>query len=147
QTAEVAALAAEVLGVLPPEHRAFAAIADAEGTALIALGASSAARTRYESLLRYHEARAQAEPDRADFQRDLSVSYERIGDLYSALGQGQLARQAFQKSLDIAERLAKAEPDRADFQRDLAVSCSRMGDLYRDLGQGELARQAFQKAL
>ena len=74
---------------------------------------------------------AQAEPDRADYQRDLSVSYERMGDLYGALGQGEEARQAYLKSLAIRERLAEAEPDRADYQRDLSVSYERMGDLYR----------------
>jgi tetratricopeptide (TPR) repeat protein len=90
---------------------------------------------------------AKAEPDRADYQRDLSVSYNKMGDLYVALGQGEAARQAYQGSLEIAERLAKAEPDRADYQRDLSVSYERMGDLYVALGQGEAARQAYQGSL
>ena len=33
------------------------------------------------------EVLAKAEPDRADFQRDLSVSYNKVGDLYLSLGQ------------------------------------------------------------
>jgi tetratricopeptide (TPR) repeat protein len=90
---------------------------------------------------------AQAEPDRADYQRDLSVSYERVGDLYRALGQGDSAREAYLKSLAIAERLAQAEPDRADYQRDLSVSYKRVGDLYRALGQGDSAREAYLKSL
>jgi tetratricopeptide (TPR) repeat protein len=90
---------------------------------------------------------AQAEPDRADYQRDLSVSYNKMGDLYQALGQGEQARDAYLKDLAIAERLAQAEPDRADYQRDLSVSYERMGDLYRALGQGEQARDAYLKAL
>ena len=87
---------------------------------------------------------AESEPDRADYQRDLSVSYNKVGDLYRALGQGEPAREAYLKSLAIRERLAQAEPDRADYQRDLSVSYDRMGDLYSALGQGEPAREACQ---
>ena len=79
--------------------------------------------------------------------RSLSVSYNKMGDLYSALGQGEQAREAYLKSLGIRERLAQAEPDRADYQRDLSVSYDKMGDLYRALGQGEQARESYQKAL
>ena len=76
---------------------------------------------------------AQAEPDRADYQRDLSVSYERVGDLYRALGQGDEARPAFLQSLAIRERLAQAEPDRADYQRDLWTSLWQLGNLQNSL--------------
>ena len=141
------ALAAEVLAVLPVEHESYAAIADQEGKALLALGYTSEAVERYEALLRLHEERASSEPDRADYQRDLSVSYERMGDLYRALGQGEKAREAYQSSLSIAERLASSEPDRADYQRDLSVSYNKMGDLYGALGQGEKAREAYQSSL
>src|SRR2546421_7072425 len=91
--------------------------------------------------------RPPAEPDRAAYPRVLSVSYNKVGDLFGALGQGQEARQAYLKSLAIRERLAQAEPDRADYQRDLSVSYERMGDLFRALGQGEEARQAYLKSL
>src|ERR1700719_2915685 len=61
-------------------------------------------------------------------QRDLSISYDRMGDLFSAFAQGEEARQAFGKSLAIRERLAQAEPDRADYQRDLIVSYVKMSE-------------------
>ncbi|MCL4201144.1 MAG: tetratricopeptide repeat protein, partial [Pirellulaceae bacterium] len=85
---------------------------------------------------------AQAEPDRADYQRDLSVLHNKVGDLYRALGQGEPAREAYVKSLAIAERLAQAEPDRADYQRDLVVSLWRLGQA--DAAGGEVhLRRAF----
>jgi tetratricopeptide (TPR) repeat protein len=112
-----------------------------------ALGQGEQARDAYAKALAIAERLAKAEPDRADYQRDLSVSYERMGDLYRALGQGEQARDAYARSLAIRERLAKAEPDRADYQRDLSVSYNKMGDLYRALGQGEQARDAYAKAL
>ena len=84
-----------------------------------ALGDGEEARQYYQRSLEIRERLAQAEPDRADYQRDLSVSYKNMGDLMSALGAGEEARQYYQRSLEIAERLAQAEPDRADYQRDL----------------------------
>ena len=147
QSMGIAALASEVLETLPGGHPAFAAVADEEAKAHLALGFTDQALARYEELRKVHEQQAQAEPERADYQRDLSVSYERVGDLYSALGQGEQARQAYLKSLAIRERLAQAEPDRADYQRDLSVSYNKVGDLYSALGQGEQARQAYLKSL
>jgi tetratricopeptide (TPR) repeat protein len=147
QSVAVAALGSEVLETLPIEHPNYAPIADQEARAFIALGQSARAFERYGTMLREQERKAKAEPDRADYQRDLSVSYNKMGDLYGALGQGEQARDAYAKALAIRERLAKAEPDRADYQRDLSVSYNRMGDLYRALGQGEQARDAYAKAL
>ncbi|MFM7228057.1 MAG: TIR domain-containing protein, partial [Cyanobacteriota bacterium] len=122
QTVSLAALAAEVLETLPESHSGFAGFADAEAMAHLALGQSERAFARYGQLLERLQVLAKAEPDRADYQRDLSVSYNKMGDLYRALGQGEGARAAYQGSLEIRERLAKAEPDRADYQRDLSVS-------------------------
>jgi tetratricopeptide (TPR) repeat protein len=147
QSAGIAALAGEVLESLPPDHAGYGPVADDEGRAHLALGFTERAVERYEELLRVCEKRAQAEPDRADYQRDLSVSHERMGDLYRALGQGDKAREAYLNALHIRERLAQAEPDRADYQRDLSVSFNKVGDLYSALGQGDKAREAYLNAL
>ncbi|MCA8962198.1 MAG: tetratricopeptide repeat protein, partial [Planctomycetes bacterium] len=88
------------------------------------------ARRAFEEALAIAQRLADAEPDRADYQRDLSVSHERMGDLYVALGQGDQARRAFEQALAIAQRLADAEPDRADYQRDLALSFERMASVF-----------------
>jgi tetratricopeptide (TPR) repeat protein len=112
---------------LPTDHSGFAGIADAEAQAHLALGQSERTFARYRQLLERQQRLAKAEPDRADYQRDLSVSYNKMGDLYVALGQGEAARQAYQGSLEIAERLAKAEPDRADYQLDLVISLVKIG--------------------
>jgi tetratricopeptide (TPR) repeat protein len=147
QSTGIAALAAEVLETLPESHPGFGAVADEEAQARLALGLIDRAFERHRQVLRLRERLAQAEPGRADYQRDLSVSYERIGDLFRVLGKGDDARQAFAKALAIRERLAQAEPGRADYQRDLSVSYNKMGDLFNALGQGDEAQQAFAKAL
>ena len=147
QSLQVAALAAEVLETLPQADPGFAPIAWEEAAAHAAFGYTDRAASRLREVHEVLLHRADAEPDRADYQRDLSVSYNKMGDLFSALGQGDNARKAFQQALNIREKLADAEPDRADYQRDLSVSHERMGDLFSALGQGDNARKAFQQAL
>ncbi len=124
------------------------------GSALISLsdrafetGRSSEALSAAQEARELLEALVQSEPQRADYQRDLSVSYDKLGDLMGALGEGEAARQYFEKSLEIRERLVRAEPQQADYQRNPSVSYERLGDLMRALGEGEAARQYFEKSL
>lgn len=74
QTASAVVFAGEVLEDLPEEDGNFAPIADVEGQGNLALGFIQQALQRYQHLTALHEARAQAEPARADYQRDLSIS-------------------------------------------------------------------------
>ncbi len=139
---DVAAFASEVLETLPIEHSGFGSIADQEAQAHLVLGQTDTAFRRYETLVARYERLVQSEPDRADYQRDLSVSYNKMGDLYSALGQGEQARDAFLKSLDIRQRLAQSEPDRADYQRDLSVSLVRVS-MVEDSTEKEYLKHAL----
>ena len=82
-----------------------------------------------------------------DFQRDLSVAHNQLGDLERALGNGEKAKQYFEDALAIRKALVAKEPNRADFQRDLSVSYTKLGDLERALGNGEKAKQYFEDAL
>jgi tetratricopeptide (TPR) repeat protein len=90
---------------------------------------------------------AESEPGRADYQRDLSISYNKLGDLYQALGQGEQALQLYQRSLDIARRLAESEPGRADYQRDLSVSFQRLGICLAQLDRVAEAAVALERHL
>ena len=70
-------------------------------------------RTRaraYDAILQRCERLAAAEPDRADYQRDLSVSYNKMGDLYRALGQGEEARQASSSAGDLPSGWRRPSP-------------------------------------
>ncbi|MGH3696320.1 MAG: TIR domain-containing protein, partial [Pseudonocardiaceae bacterium] len=92
--------AAQVLAALPPQHRDYHLFVDHEGASLVALGFTDEAVERYRRLVDAFTQRARAEPGRADYQRDLSVSYERLADLNAALGQGEQALTLYQQSLD-----------------------------------------------
>ncbi|MGH8932429.1 MAG: AAA family ATPase, partial [Egibacteraceae bacterium] len=143
----VSALAGEVLRDLPPDHGDFGAVADLEGQADLACGLTDKAIKTYGKLLKIFRSRADAEPDRADYQRDLSVSYNKLGDLMIAVGRGDEAARLYQQSLDIFRRLADAEPDRADYQRDLSISYNRLGALAAEQGDPGAARDYLSQAL
>ena len=64
-----------------------------------------------------------------EWQRDLSVSQEKIGDVLRAQGNLSAALDAFKASLAIRERLATSDPGNAGWQRDLSVSNYKIGQL------------------
>ena len=80
---------------------------------------------------------ADADPGNAGWQRDLSVSHDKIGDVLMAQGNLAAALTAIKAALAIGERLAKADPGNAGWQRDLSVSHNKIGDVLR--AQGNLA--------
>jgi len=72
---------------------------------MLRLGDGQQAETYYRDALAIAERLAQADPSDASAQRDLSVSYERLGDLMLRLGDGQQAETYYRDALAIAERL------------------------------------------
>jgi phage tail protein X len=76
----------------------------------------------YQAGLAIAERLAKSDPGVADWQRDLSQSYAKVGNMQVAQGHQPEALTAYQASLAIAERLAKADPGNARWQRDLSVS-------------------------
>src|SRR5262245_65835989 len=65
---------------------------------------------------------AAQDPGNAGWQRDLSVSHIKVGDVLIAQGDGAGALAAYRASLGIRERLAAQDPGNAAWQRDLVVS-------------------------
>ena len=55
-------------------------------------------------------------PRNAEWQRDLSISHNKIGDGKRAQGDGDGALDAYRASLAIAERLAAHDPRNAEWQ-------------------------------
>ena len=75
----------------------------------------------YRDSLAIAERLAKADPGNAGWQRDLSVSYNKVGDVLVAQGNLPEALKSYRDSLAIADRLAKADPGNAGWQRDLSV--------------------------
>jgi tetratricopeptide (TPR) repeat protein len=68
-------------------------------------------------------------PGSAQAQRDVSISFEKLGGLALQAGDLVEARARFEDSLVIARKLAKANPNSADAQRDLSISVENLGDV------------------
>ncbi len=147
QVADLGAVARELAEELPPDHANLYYFMSAEADALRSLGFSKEALAKHQHIMGTLEQHLKLQPDRADLQRELSVSYERAADLLRDSGKGEHARSYYQQALEIRERLARQEPDRADLQRSLSVSYERAADLLRDSGKGEHARSYYQQAL
>ena len=80
---------------------------------------------------------AASDPGNTAWQRDLSVSLTKLGDLAVAQGNLAEAQRLFADSLSIVQRLAKSDPGHPGWQRDLSVSLKKLGDLA--VAQGNLA--------
>ena len=66
---------------------------------------------------------------RGDADHDLSVSYDRIGDVQVAQGDLAGGLKSYRDSLAIRDRLAQSDPGNAGWQRDLSVSYEKIGDV------------------
>ena len=87
--------------------------------------------------------RAQATPENT---RDLSVSWERLGDIARARSRLDEAEQAYSEGKKLAEQLyrAQATPENT---RDLWVSWERLGDIARARSRLDEAEAAYRAAV
>ena len=111
-----------------------------------------AALRHYRSSLAIRERLAQADPGNAAWQRDLSVSYDRIGDVMVAQGDRAGARKLYRDGVAISERLFTAPSDpEAKYQhrlsavgrigsRDLIVSYVKIAEVDRPQAKAVLTR-------
>ena len=86
------------------------------------------------------ETLAHRDPGNAEWQRDLSVSHDRIGDVLVAEGDREGALQSYRAGLAIRETLARRDPGNAQWQRDLIVSCWKISDADPTAAPALLAR-------
>jgi tetratricopeptide (TPR) repeat protein len=114
---------------------------------LVAQGNLTAALQAYRDSLAIAERLAKADPRHAGWQRDLSVSYYKVGNVLETQGKLGDALNAYRDSLAIFERLAKADPGNAGWQRDLSVSYHRVGDVLVAQGNLTEALQAYRDSL
>lgn len=90
-------------------------------------------------------ARAEETGDRS-LNRDLGVSYNRMGNIYRERGQLTLAREHFERSLVAREEIARSG-DTITNRRDLAVSYNKLAAVCKEEGQFALAREYYEKGL
>ena len=137
----VATYLAETLPHIPPDTSGYLDLADRERQALWNTGNITAALARTRTLLTLARARAEADPSNAQAQRDLSVFYNRLGEVMVAVGKLGEAERFYRDDLAIAVRLAEADPSNAQAQRDLSISYNKLGQVMVAVGKlGEAER-------
>jgi tetratricopeptide (TPR) repeat protein len=99
-------------------------------------GDLKAALKSYSDSLAIAERLAQSDPGNVGWQRDLSVTYNKVGDAQVAQGDLKAALKSYSDSLAIFGRLAQSDPGNAGWQRDLSVSYNNVGDV--QVAQGDL---------
>ena len=101
--------------------------------------------TVYQTIEQYM--REQQRLRNTEWQRDLSVSYDRVGDMHKANGDGVSALKAYEDGLAIAKKLAELDPKHTEWQRDLSVSHNKVGDMHKANGDGVSALKAYEESL
>ena len=87
------------------------------GDLFVTTAALDQAINAFHQSLAVAERLAQADPGNAGWQRDLSVSHNKIGDVEVAQGALAAALTSYQASHDIFKRLAQADPGNAGWQQ------------------------------
>ena len=95
----------------------------------VASGDLKAARGYFEDGLLIRRRLADADPDSAENQRDLSISFNKLGNVSMESGDLKAARGYFEDDLRISRRLAETDPDSAVKERDLWVSHYKIADV------------------
>jgi hypothetical protein len=105
--------------VTPDLMRSQVAALDEAAMSLLAIGDTAGALSTAEQARQIAADLFAGQPKNTGWQRDLSVSYERIGDVQVAQGNLAAALQSYRDNLAIRDRLAKAYPNTAGWLRDL----------------------------
>ena len=93
------------------------------------------------------QALAARDPNNAEWQRDLSVSYNKIGDISAARGDRDGALKAYKDGLDIAKRSPRAIPTTPNGSAISPSAMTRVGDISAARGDRDGALKAYKDGL
>jgi serine/threonine protein kinase/predicted negative regulator of RcsB-dependent stress response len=90
---------------------------------------------------------AAANPNDAEEQRNLAISFERLGNVFLKIGRTNDALAVFENDLKIRRVLAEAAPSDTQKHRDLSTSLNNLGNVFLNLGRTDDALSRFQDGL
>lgn len=105
------------------------------GEVALARGDLALSREHQSEALGIAEDAARADSGSSEWQRDYSISLEKIGDLLQSQGNLLEAFQKYQASFAIGERLLAIAPNNTEWQRDVSVSYDKLGDVLKAQGK------------
>ena len=118
------------------------------GDIFVARGHLPAALEAYgEARRAAMERLASSDSGSAEWQRNLSLSYGRIGDVLASQGNLAEALKSNRAGLAIAERLASSDSGNAEWQRDLSVFYDRIGNALASQGNLAEALKSYRAVL
>ncbi len=117
------------------------------GDVYLRLGQLDEALDAYQITHMLAQQLAAGDPNNSDWQRDLSVSYERVAGILEVQGEREQALAQYIKSLAIREKLAASDPNNSDWQRDLSVSYERVAGILEAQGELEQALTQYTQSL
>ena len=98
----------------------------------MAQGDLTAALENYRADMAIAERLAASDPSNAGWQRELSISHNKIGDVLMSQGDLTAALENYRAAMAIAERLAASDPGNAEWQRDLIVGFAKLSQVTGD---------------
>ncbi len=106
-------------------------------------------RARKSAMTALSLGRELADHNRDDpqWQRDISVTLNRLGSIAFSSGELGDALKADEEALGIMQRLTERDPGNADWQRDLAFILSGIGNVKSQTGDARSALAAYDKGL
>jgi len=107
---------------------------------LLSQGDRHGALAAYRADLAIAETLARRDPANTDWQRDLSISHNKIGDVVRSQGDRDGALAAYRAALAIAETLARRDPANTEGQRDLIVSYVKVAEAEPTAARAQLSR-------
>jgi putative tryptophan/tyrosine transport system substrate-binding protein len=110
---------------------------------MAALEGGPEALTAYRNGLAIAQRLTEFDRSNTLWQRDLSLSYDRIGDVLVPQGELDEALKACRDGLAIRERLAAADRSNTVWQHDLTASYARIGDMLVAEGKPDEALNAY----
>jgi hypothetical protein len=102
---------------------------------LVEQGQRADALAAYRASEAIRKARAETDPGNAEWQRDVSVSLNKIGDVLVAQGQRGEALAAYRAGEAISKTLAETDPGNTQWQVDLLAVHWRLARWGDDPGQ------------
>jgi tetratricopeptide (TPR) repeat protein len=133
QPAEATRLFAEILAVEPDWPDALDAqfwFFIAQGDHAFVYGTLDEALSHFQAAEATVQHLLKAEPDAPHWQRDLSIGYDRVGEVLRAQGDLAGALKSYRDSLAIREKLARQDPTNAGWQSDVAYAYWRTGSVW-----------------
>lgn len=86
-------------------------------------------------------------PENTDWQRDLSVSHNKLADVLLTLGEREKALGHYRDGMAIREKLARRDPENTEWQTDWVVSLWKLGSWKGDELSAELRQRWLQTGL